>query len=183
MEARLTAGPDPDPNASLGPGVALGPPPAPWDAHAGWGTPPAPPAPRSRTRRVLLAGLALLVVAAMLLRFWPPGQLGVAAVPASVTDPTTVSILAGKPASIDPARHSDLGSAAYVSQLGTGFAVAPRLGMDFLVGRSGILRPSLAYEYTTHDAMAAVGPNGSTEVTLVAISSALRFNIGYSSMW
>ena len=73
--------------------------------------------------------------------------------------------------------------AAYVSQLGAGFAVAPRIGMDFLVGRSGILRPSLSYEYTTHDAMAAVGANGSTEVTLVAISSALRFNIGYSSMW
>ena len=73
--------------------------------------------------------------------------------------------------------------AAYVSQLGTGFAVAPRIGMDFLVGRSGVLRPSLAYEYTTHDAMATVGPNNSTEVTLVAISSALRFNVGYSSMW
>ena len=72
---------------------------------------------------------------------------------------------------------------AYVSQLGAGVAVAPRLGMDFLVGRSGILRPSLSYEYTTHDAMGAVGPNGQTEVTLVAISSALRFNVGYSTMW
>lgn len=73
--------------------------------------------------------------------------------------------------------------AAYVSQLGTGAAVAPRIGMDFLVGRSGILRPSLSYEYTTHDAMGSVDENGNTDVTLVAISSALRFNIGYSRMW
>lgn len=73
--------------------------------------------------------------------------------------------------------------AAYTEDLGAGLAVAPRIGMDFLVGRSGILRPSLSYEYTTHDSMAAVGPDGTTDVTLVAISSALRFNIGYSSMW
>jgi hypothetical protein len=73
--------------------------------------------------------------------------------------------------------------AAYVSELGTGLAVAPRIGMDVMVGRSGILRPSLAYEYTTHDAMGSVDSNGNSNVTLVAISSALRFNIGYSTMW
>ena len=73
--------------------------------------------------------------------------------------------------------------AAYVSQLGTGLAVAPRIGMDVMVGRSGILRPSLAYEYTTHDATGFTDAQGNTNVTLVAISSALRFNIGYSTMW
>jgi hypothetical protein len=73
--------------------------------------------------------------------------------------------------------------AAYQHDLGTGMAVAPRIGMDFLVGRSGVLRPSLSYEYTTHDSMAAVGPDGTTSVTLVAISSAMRFNVGYSSLW
>jgi hypothetical protein len=73
--------------------------------------------------------------------------------------------------------------AAYVSELGTGLAVAPRVGMDVMVGRSGVLRPSLSYEYTTHDAMGAVDANGNSNVTLVAISSALRFNIGYSTMW
>jgi len=74
--------------------------------------------------------------------------------------------------------------AAYVSELGAGMAVAPRIGMDFLVGRSGILRPSLSYQYTTHDAMASGdAEDGTANVTLVAISSALRFNIGYSSMW
>jgi hypothetical protein len=73
--------------------------------------------------------------------------------------------------------------AAYVSELGTGLAVAPRIGLDVMVGRSGILRPSLSYEYTTHDAMGSVDDEGNTNVTLVAISSALRFNIGYSTMW
>jgi hypothetical protein len=73
--------------------------------------------------------------------------------------------------------------AAYQSDIGTGLAVAPRVGMDVMVGRSGILRPSLSYEYTTHDAMGAVDANGNSNVTLVAISSTLRFNIGYSTMW
>ena len=73
--------------------------------------------------------------------------------------------------------------AAYQNDLGAGMAVAPRVGMDFLVGRSGILRPSLSYEYTTHDSMAAVSADGTTSVTLVAISSALHFNVGYSTMW
>jgi hypothetical protein len=73
--------------------------------------------------------------------------------------------------------------AAYASELGGGLAVAPRIGLEFLVGRSGILRPSLQYEYTTHDAMGSVDDEGNTNVTLVAISSALRFNIGYSTMW
>lgn len=73
--------------------------------------------------------------------------------------------------------------AAYVSELGGGLAVAPRVGLDVLVGRVGILRPSLQYAYTTHDAMGTVDQNGNTDVALVAISSALRFNIGYSRMW
>jgi hypothetical protein len=73
--------------------------------------------------------------------------------------------------------------ASYVSELGTGLSVAPRVGMDFLVGRSGVLRPSLSYQYTTHDAMSATTEDGQTDVTLVAVSSALRFNIGYSTMW
>jgi hypothetical protein len=73
--------------------------------------------------------------------------------------------------------------AAYTSELGTGLAVAPRIGVDVLVGRSGILRPSLSYEYTTHDAMGNVDDEGNANVTLVAISSTLRFNLGYSVMW
>lgn len=67
---------------------------------------------------------------------------------------------------------------AYVSQLGGGFATAPRIGANFLVGRSGVLTPSLSYEYTTHnmDLM-------DKDVALLAVSSALRVNIGYTAMW
>jgi hypothetical protein len=67
---------------------------------------------------------------------------------------------------------------AYVTQLGGGFASAPRIGANFLIGRSGILTPSLSYEYTTHnmDLM-------DKDVALIAVSSALRVNIGYTAMW
>jgi hypothetical protein len=75
--------------------------------------------------------------------------------------------------------------AAYIDRpgLGTGLAVAPRVGMNLMIGRSGILTPSLTYEYTTHNTDAMLGPNGTTDVTLVAISSALRVNVGYTVMW
>jgi hypothetical protein len=68
--------------------------------------------------------------------------------------------------------------AAYVTELGAGFALAPRLGMNLLVGRSGVLTPSLSYQYTTHDAM-----TDDQVITLVAVSSSIRFNVGYTAMW
>ena len=67
--------------------------------------------------------------------------------------------------------------ASYVKSLGTGFAVAPRLGANLLVGRSGILSPALSWQYTTHDT------SMDTNTTLIAVSSAVRFNIGYTVMW
>ena len=71
---------------------------------------------------------------------------------------------------------------SYVSGLGGGFAVAPRLGANFLVGRSGILTPSLSYEYTTHSVEDA-GEEGGQDLALVAVSNAVRFNVGYTVMW
>ena len=69
--------------------------------------------------------------------------------------------------------------AAYVSGLGTGFALAPRVGMNLMVGRSAVLTPSLAYQYTTINTdMTAPG-----DVTVVALTSQVRFNIGYTAMW
>ncbi len=75
------------------------------------------------------------------------------------------------------------GGAAYVSQLGTALAVAPRAGFNVLVGKSGVLTPSLSYEYTMHDTMSVKLPDGTTDVTLLAVSSQLRANIGYSVIW
>ena len=66
---------------------------------------------------------------------------------------------------------------AYIEDLGTGFAMAPRLGMNLMVGRSGVLSPSVSWEYTTHEAVAVECG------TLLAVSSAARLNIGYTVMW
>ena len=72
--------------------------------------------------------------------------------------------------------------ASYVSELGAGLAVAPRVGMNFMVGRSGVLTPSISYEYTTHD-VESVDSGDMQNVSLVQVSSALRVNIGYTAMW
>ena len=72
--------------------------------------------------------------------------------------------------------------AAYVTGPGIGFATAPRIGANFLVGRSGILTPSLSYQYTTHESMETEGPNGQNTV-LLAVSSAVMANVGYTVMW
>jgi hypothetical protein len=72
---------------------------------------------------------------------------------------------------------------AYIDGLGTALAVAPRVGMNFVVGTSGVLSPSLSYEYTMHDTMTAKAADGTTDVTLLAVSSTLRANIGYTVMW
>jgi len=72
--------------------------------------------------------------------------------------------------------------AAYERSLGAGLAVAPRIGANFLIGRSGILTPSLAYEYTTHSST-TTSVGDMKDVTLLSVSSALRFNVGYTAMW
>ena len=38
---------------------------------------------------------------------------------------------------------------SHVSGLGSGFAIAPRVGGNFMVGRSGVLTPAIQYQYTT----------------------------------
>lgn len=70
--------------------------------------------------------------------------------------------------------------AAHVSNLGTGFAVAPRIGANVMVGRSGVLTPSLSYQYTTINTDMSGVDDG---VTTVALTSAIMFNVGYTAMW
>lgn len=67
--------------------------------------------------------------------------------------------------------------AAYVSGPGLGFALAPRIGANFLVGRSGILTPALSWQYTTHDSMET------EQGAVLVVSSAVAANIGYTVMW
>lgn len=69
--------------------------------------------------------------------------------------------------------------AAYADGPGLGFAFAPRLGANFMVGRSGILTPSLSYQYTTHDAPLRMEDGRE----YVAVSTALQMNVGYTVMW
>ena len=69
---------------------------------------------------------------------------------------------------------------SYVSDLGGGFVTAPRVGANFLVGRSGLLTPSLSWQYTTHDVMD--GESGDSQTT-AAVSSAARLSVGYTVMW
>jgi hypothetical protein len=69
--------------------------------------------------------------------------------------------------------------AAHVSGLGTGFAVAPRIGANMMVGRSGVLTPSISYQYTTINTEMSNNAN----VTTVALTSAVMFNVGYTAMW
>jgi hypothetical protein len=69
--------------------------------------------------------------------------------------------------------------AAHVSGLGTGFAIEPRVGANFMVGRSAVLTPSLSYQYTT----ISTDMMGAEDITVVALTSAVKFNIGYTAMW
>ncbi len=67
--------------------------------------------------------------------------------------------------------------AGYENKMGAGLAFAPRVGAKFLVGSSGVLTPSLQYMYISHDAMTT------GDATVVALTSAMSVNVGYTTMW
>lgn len=58
-----------------------------------------------------------------------------------------------------------------------GLLIAPRLGMNFLVGRSGVLTPYLNVDYSTSDAFST------RDGTVVAVDVAWGGNIGYTVLW
>jgi hypothetical protein len=66
---------------------------------------------------------------------------------------------------------------AFAQGPGTGFALAPRVGANIMVGRSGILTPALNVAYTTHDVQTA--PNGA----LLGVSVSYGLGLGYTVMW
>ena len=69
------------------------------------------------------------------------------------------------------------GGVSYTEGNGAGLAVSPRLGANVMVGRSGVLTPSLGYTLSTTDAIET--SNG----TLLAVDNSLGFNVGYTVMW
>ena len=100
-----------------------------------------PVRPASGARKLALAALALIVAAAMVVRLVPMAPAPAQALAAAAN--STVTILSGEPASIDPAYHGDSGSANYVSQLyETLTAVDPKL----------VIRPALAQTWVVSDA-------------------------------
>ncbi len=68
--------------------------------------------------------------------------------------------------------------ASHISGLGTGFALAPRVGGNFMIGRSGVLTPSISYQYTTIST-----DMSNTDVTVVALTGSTRFNMSFTAMW
>ncbi len=65
----------------------------------------------------------------------------------------------------------------YVTDHQAGFALQPRIGGNFLIGRSGVLTPALTVAYSTVDAIR-------TEAgTVLAVQTSYGFNIGYTVMW
>jgi hypothetical protein len=65
----------------------------------------------------------------------------------------------------------------YVDGPGLGFALAPRLGLNITIGRSGLLTPQLFAQYSTHEAL--VTPQG----TLLAVTFSYGAGLGYTVMW
>jgi hypothetical protein len=115
------------------------------------------------------------------------GTLGLSNLKAGDEEATIYSVLVEPSYNLQIDAHTfgfvGLGvGAAFIPDLGTGLAVAPRIGAKFLIGRWGILTPSLSYEYTTHS-LEGLDDEMSDEVALAAVSSALRVNIGYSVAW
>jgi len=66
---------------------------------------------------------------------------------------------------------------AYADAVGAGFALKPRLGVNILVGRSGILSPAMYVEYTTTSALQT------SQGTLLQVSFGYGLSMGYTVMW
>lgn len=66
---------------------------------------------------------------------------------------------------------------SYADGPGAGFALAPRLGLNIMVGRSGVLTPAFLVSYSTTEAIQT------TNGTLLAVNVTYGANIGYTVMW
>ena len=70
--------------------------------------------------------------------------------------------------------------AAYSQQTQkAGFAMAPRFGVNLLVGRSGILTPSVTWNWASNEVVKLSDGRG----TAVAVNSTWGANVGYTVMW
>lgn len=66
---------------------------------------------------------------------------------------------------------------SYADESGAGFALQPRLGLNVLVGRSGVLSPAIYVQYTTTSAIQTDAG------TLLQVNFGYGLNLGYTVMW
>ncbi len=66
---------------------------------------------------------------------------------------------------------------AYADGPGAGFALAPRLGANVMVGRSGVFTPAVTFVYSTSGAVETA------QGTLLTASTSFGINLGYTVMW
>lgn len=66
---------------------------------------------------------------------------------------------------------------SYSEDPGVGFLVSPRLGLNMMIGRSGILSPYVNFDYSTVDAVST------RDGTVLAVNTSYGFNVGYTVMW
>jgi hypothetical protein len=64
----------------------------------------------------------------------------------------------------------------YTTGAGAGFALAPRLGVNLLIGRSGILSPAAFFNYST------VGVTGNADAQVLQVRAAYGLQVGYTVM-
>lgn len=76
------------------------------------------------------------------------------------------------------AQYSTASAGDIDSDANVGFALVPRLGANFLIGRSGILTPAINIGYSTLD-VDNVGGNSTLLTTEVSIGG----TVGYTIMW
>jgi hypothetical protein len=67
--------------------------------------------------------------------------------------------------------------AAYHNKSGAGVAIAPRVGVNVLVGRSGVLTPSASLNWASNGVLQT--KNGDA----LAFNTQWGANVGYSVMW
>lgn len=67
---------------------------------------------------------------------------------------------------------------SYLTGSDAGFALQPRIGANFLVGRSGVLTPAFNVAYSTVESLRT--PEGTR---LLGINTSYGLNVGYTVMW
>jgi hypothetical protein len=113
--------------------------------------------------------------------WWRPhAGLGAALVGLAILQQSFATVLAvGLKVIVDDvqggARRLDFAEVGWA--LGAGFALAPRLGANVMVGRSGVFTPAITFVYSTSGAVETA------QGTLLTASTSLGINLGYTVMW